>query len=232
MKNIFGLITFMMLISSTCLAMTFSQPQKFNGYITHAGDNFNGFIVKDVINNQGNIIKRINNTSFYDRGIAKFGNGEDALYAHYDIKKDMQVHFGNKNYNNTFPIWFLYILPSHSIYKIYTNTEVILYLICSGAELQGGEGYYILGRRNDGIFVKYIDTDIIARDYFGAVNRKNNLGIIPSAKVAFNMPIIKNDSIIIEYLIHQGRGVFKKSGEFRFKWDDAAQWFGIEQVVY
>ena len=77
MKNIFGLITFMMLISSTCLAMTFSQPQKFNGYITHAGDNFNGFIVKDVINNQGNIIKRINNTSFYDRGIAKFGNGED-----------------------------------------------------------------------------------------------------------------------------------------------------------
>ena len=38
--------------------------------------------------------------------------------------------------------------------------------------------------------------------------------------------------MIIEYnrnYIQQG---YIKEGEFRFKWDEAAQWFDVEQVVY
>lgn len=43
----------------------------------------------------------------------------------------------------------------------------------------------------------------------------------------------KEDMIIIEYdNYNPNTKRMYKEGEFRFKWDDAAQWFGIEQVVY
>ena len=38
------------------------------------------------------------------------------------------------------------------------------------------------------------------------------------------------DTIVIEYVA--GRRDTYRKGEFRFKWDEAAQWFSVEQVVY
>ncbi|MBR4907751.1 MAG: hypothetical protein IKZ43_01920 [Acidaminococcaceae bacterium] len=42
-----------------------------------------------------------------------------------------------------------------------------------------------------------------------------------------------NDTICIPYELREELGwKFIKKGEFRFKWNDQAQWFGIEDVVY
>jgi len=40
---------------------------------------------------------------------------------------------------------------------------------------------------------------------------------------------VRGDTLIIEYKSLSGD---KKIGEFRFKWDEAAQWFSVEQIKY
>ena len=39
-----------------------------------------------------------------------------------------------------------------------------------------------------------------------------------------------NDELILTYWIGGKQCIGK--GEFRFKWDEAAQWFSVEQVAY
>ena len=98
-------------------------------------------------------------------------------------------------------------------------------MIYTAFEMPGDGDYFIIGKRQDNVWVKYIDIPDITKRYFG----KNRL-------ISYSHPVIKNDTIIFEHsMINQkpgGRLEFVKAGEFRFKWDDAAQWFGVEQVVY
>ena len=48
----------------------------------------------------------------------------------------------------------------------------------------------------------------------------------------YNQPVTRGEYIIIPYCRWYWQGKSAPEGEFRLKWDDAAQWFGIEQVVY
>ena len=34
------------------------------------------------------------------------------------------------------------------------------------------------------------------------------------------------------FLVEGADKISEPEGEFRFKWDDKAQWFGVEQIVY
>ena len=45
---------------------------------------------------------------------------------------------------------------------------------------------------------------------------------------------MQGDTIILEFKHTDStiKSERETTGEFRFKWDDAAQWFSIEQVVY
>lgn len=209
--------------------MTFSQPINLNAYAVQSSiSNIKrGFVIKNATRNEGDVSFKATSSfdgkmrTYYSKGIACFGESEDALYAHYDVKKDSRnVYFGSKNYNNTFPIFGMFEFQGENIYKINTDEGIVVYLIESGGEIPG-LSYYLLGRRKDGIWVKYIDTDDIIKNYFGRTFLMCNLKKV-------------NDNTII-FKFRSGHRVSDAKyieGEFRFKWDEAAQWFGVEQVVY
>ena len=72
---------------------------------------------------------------------------------------------------------------------------------------------------------------------FGNQDAKNNVQVLPGIPTTIFR--IRTDSEVTFYMLSQiiryGRydvNGFVPSGEFRYKWDDSAQWFGVEKVVY
>ena len=86
-----------------------------------------------------------------------------------------------------------------------------------------GDKYSLLGRKSDGTFVKYFDTWSISEKYFGK-------RFIPN-RGFYDGWHCDRDTIIIEYARFGERGKKIKIGEFRFKWDDKAQWFGVGVLI-
>ena len=204
MKKFLTLLFALMLSSTTCFAMTFSRPVEIGRvFISQVGNNNAGWL-------------SVENTSYYGNGIVCWGNGEDALYMHYGTyNNNDSAKFGGKNVSNTVSVNIL----NDWIYKIKSDGGITLYAIrfWYGPE----SDFRIIGRRKDGTFVKYFDTADITKKYFTA--NKDNI-----SPAVYNMPRCQGDTVIIPY----GTQTKKSVGEFRFKWDDKAQWFGIEQVVY
>ena len=218
MKKIFSLIAFMMLISSTCLAMTFSQPVKIGGGVTwsQAG----GFLVNGAINNkvEKNFYRGGRITERFSKGVAQFGNENEIVYEHYDYEKyKTRVLIGGENISNTFSIEGI---ENYLIYSIRNDSNIKMYMILLGNDVHWEDGYIIFGKRADGRFVKYFDTYELRKKYFG------------DADITFGDIIFDKDKITIFYESKTSSHRYTKIGEFRFKWDEAAQWFGIEQVVY
>lgn len=90
--------------------------------------------------------------------------------------------------------------------------------------------YVLLGRRSDGVFVKYFDMEDINVKYFGL--QKSTYGTTKGLRSPWYRNChCQDDTIVIEYERFVGKN-FCKAGEFRFKWNESAQWFGVEQVVY
>lgn len=194
-------------LSSSCFAMTFSQPIKLGSVLLDFG-RIGGYMIEGATDNNGAYYK--GNKARYGKGIAQFGTGSDALYIHYDFQVSNVFKIGDKNTINTVSVS---TEGGGFIYQIKTDTNVVIYPIGHGV-VSGN--YAILGKQKDGKFIKYIVTEDISQRYFG------------TDRVFYHDLICKGDTIIIPYEIMSN----KKKGEFRFKWDDAAQWFGIEQVVY
>ena len=46
--------------------------------------------------------------------------------------------------------------------------------------------------------------------------------------------VVKNDSVTLSYFVKESARSFRMNagGEFRFKWDEAAQWFSVEHIKY
>ena len=199
MKNFFALLVMIMAMTSTCFAMTFSQPVKL------------GSIIEDPGAQTRYKISRATNDK---DGIAKFGNGEDAIYFHHNNTRN----YGGKDLNNTFPFESAY---GCDFTRIKTDSELTFYMIHEWEYDFTGEKYILLGRRKDGTWVKYFDTRDLTKIYFDKPKNRNEAP-------GYAKWYCVGDTIVVEYT----RGPSKKEGEFRFKWDDAAQWFGVKQVVY
>ena len=216
MKKFFGILAILMFFSSNCFAMIFSKPEKI-GYIwlDNAGFYGNGYVIEGATNNVGK--KRyssMNNGKFsYLEGTACFGSSGTSVYVNYG--KGI-LRLGDKNFvrSVTVPIY-----ADNRIFRIETDNKITLYPITAGHEGYGT--YFILGRRADGVFVKYIDMENVTQKYFGL--NKHNLNT-----VFYDGLSCQKDTLILKYHLNGN----KRGGEFRFKWDDKAQWFGIEQVVY
>ena len=230
MKKIFILSVVMFLaISSNCFAMKFSQPIKV-GKINYA--NMGGFIFHQVSKNDGVLVneKYAAKRQTYDHGVARFSEGIDALYLHYDAYKanvkGRKVNiisygfakFGSNDINNTVNINIM----GPEIFKITSNEGITLYSINDSYDLREEFTYTLIGKRKNGKWVKYFNTNDIVEKYFGK-----------SGYWLKNF-IVHDDVISIYYELYSN-GDYRNivsSGELRFKWDDKAQWFGIEQVVY
>ena len=232
MKKFFGLLVMLMMIASNCLAMTFSQPVKLGGIGFPTQSPYRYYFVDGATYNSGKPYvetpqlaeKRTN----YKEGIAVFGEDKSALYCKYILalapsKSDAwkyAIKFGGKNN---------YIISTESqykkIYRIDTDEGLTVYSI---VRISGSERINIIGRQNDGKWVSYIDSKTLSDKFFGG-----NEAYKASDGVHYDEPQFLNDTIIIPYNFSSvmGRNSVSK-GEFRFKWDDKAQWFGIEQVIY
>ena len=241
-KKVFGILFLMMIFSANCFAMSFSQPVKtgFKIIKTQAGG---GMIVENATQNNGDFYKRTYNgkTTVYDgkngkarygKGVARWGNGADALFAHYNYySKDSNVYFGGQDVKNTVSLNPINPMSVEEIYKISTNEGITFYMIHTSYDLADETWWNLIGRRKDGVWVKYFSSLDITKKYFGQQgNVWNGLAICCDD---FR---VNGDTIVIEYSrYHKNsgqRGNLVKEGEFQFKWDDKAQWFGVEQIIY
>lgn len=229
--------------------MTFSQPINtgFSLMFSQAGG---GIFIRNATENNGDFYSRVykgkkiiydgsgqNKSILYGKGIAKYGSGYDALYAHYNaynIRNDAYIHFGDKNINNTIPISaFIF---GEEIFKIDTDSGITFYMIHTSYDLPDETWWTLIGRRKDGVWVKYFDTDSITVKYFGESARAGYANVWQGKSICCDNFHVNGNTIVIEYSrYHKNagqRGNLVKEGEFRFKWDDAAQWFGVEHIVY
>lgn len=214
MRKILGLMMFVcLLFSGNCFAMQFSQPIEIGqiGTIQVGG----GISVKNAFYNNGSQYNRKNDPDRYGKGIAGFGEKDNALYVHYDYYNARDTfYFGDKNKNNTIKDNFLYF----QLYKINTNEGINIYSLYKsyGPEFD----YLIIGKRADGKFVKYIDTREITKRYFGWNGES-------ASPVMYRNLSVQNDTLTMEYQRYGNKQ--RIQGKFYFKWDDKAQWFGIKQ---
>ena len=223
LKKFIGLVFVMLLVTNTgASAMTFSQPILLGDILNTP---YGGFVFKGESSNTGKIdvgnkFRSGKNDKVYKSGIATFGNGINALYVHYDDDKEINILFGSKDGKNVFTLYDRHMIEAGcGIRKIATDSELVLYVLNREGGNWGEGDCSIIGRRDDGVFVKYFDMYNIRKMYF--VNPKY---------VNFNKIYTQGDSIIVNYEYFYPNS--ERKGEFRFKWDDKALWFGVEQVVY
>lgn len=203
----------MLLIPEFCFAMHFYKSEKLGTfYFNQAG---HGFIMEGETSNIGDKYTKFrgNKTLGYGKGIAAFGYGQNTLYVKYNAyTENLDANFGNKQMNSYVPI---NDVTFKTIYCIKSDSGITLYPIVRGHSYVD---LTIIGKRQDGTFVKYIDGERITNAYFG-------MNTFPNYE--YDKARISGDTIIVPYCID---GVSKIRGEFRFKWNDKAQWFGVEKV--
>ena len=208
-KFLLGVVLSVLLVTNAAFAMTFQQPVKIGG-IRHSQVSRGGISFENAVENNGT-------------GTARFGDSTDPLYVHVN-NNSYVMKFGAKNKSNTITI------PAKvyfEIFKLSSNERGNFFVIKDFYDLLETEKYILLGKKKDGTFVKYFDTDEVRKKYFG----KQWQGIW------FNAIKTQGDTIIISYQRNldgrQMRTDFAdERGEFHFKWDERAQWFGVEQIVY
>ncbi len=207
--------------------MTFSKPTYVGEISTGIQSPYGGYIIKGATQNNGDYFtKWRKDGKYYGKGIAVFGKGNDALYCHYDYYAQIAPNskesekFGSRDLSNTIDVG---IWHGGSINKIDTNEGITLYAIrfnyCTSF-------ITLIGRTKDGKWIKYFDTRDISNRYGIKWGYKEDGGIF------YEYAKTDGDTIIIPYHRWHWSGESKTEGEFRFKWDDKAQWFGVEHIAY
>ena len=215
MRKILGLmVCIFVMFSGNCFAMQFSQPVEIGRLgLLHGGGN--GVFFNNASYNDGDIAYRKGKTIAYGKGLACFGNGADALYVHYDYYSEVGIfYFGGKDIANTVSDNFIIF----DVFKINTDEGITIYPLY---KVHGPEfDYFIVGRRADGRFVKYIDTRELTKRYFGWDGTS-------ASPVTYHDLSTQGNALIMKYQRYGYKQLIE--GTFYFKWDDNAQWFGVEQ---
>ena len=226
-----GLFASLVVLVSVCSAMQFSQLVEL-GRI--GGDPGGGFEIDGADYNNGSFYKgQRGRGALYEKGVARFGDERNALWVYYDCSRGKgrtyreayTPLFGNKE--RTVGV-NLRAGEGDGIrvYSIKNDCDITLFFVAGNGCVFGAEHYVIMGYNKEGKFVKYIDIREIAEKYLG----KRNMGM----KGAYlGRYYCRDDTIIAEYIDPRISKDFQTPvGEFRFQWDEKAQWFGVEHVVY
>ena len=210
----------MFLLSENVSAMTFSQPVEI-GYIGHYFQSpYEGMPISGESYNSGKIYPEregIGNGGTYVVGIARFGNGSNALYCSYDCNDDYLKFGGQNNYVVSLG------RGAKKIYRIDSDEGLTLYVIDT---FRFG-GIDIIGRQKNGKWFSYVDSDVLTDKYFNGKMAYQWIGGVLYGRVH-----VAGDTVTIPYSYQLDGGEMIEEGELRFKWDDAAQGFSIEKVVY
>lgn len=222
-KILFSFLMMFFVISANCSAMTFSQPVEIGKFgRTQEPGIGGGFLIEGSSYNEGDIYKRKGNICRYGKGSARWGNGDDALYLHYDAYNS-KAQIGDKNINNTIKDEFAAAPLVSTIMRVDTDSKKVIYILFTSYDIPEDDVYECIGKHSNGEWVKYFSTNDIVKRYFG---EKQGHG--------FGKIRIENDTITVPYKLFSNGNYSNptSTGEFRFKWDDSAQWFGVERVVY
>lgn len=228
LKN-FGLVAVVfaviVLLLKNVSTITFAQPVEIGSIGHYFQSPFQGIPISGESDNSGNLYdeKRKPDESTvktYDVGVARFGDTSNALYCSYDCynKNEDSLKFGGKDN---------YVLSTYAgfkkIYRIVSDADLILYVL---DEVRFGHTY-IIGIQNAGKFVSYVDTRSLTEQYFN-----NKLAYKGWEGVMYGDVQVKDNMLILPYHYQLDGHDIVEEGEFRFRWDDNAQRFNVEHIVY
>ena len=232
-RSLFLTVVITIVASANCLAMTFDKSTALGSIATFSPSG--AFKIEGAASNQGELSKdkEYKSGRGYSKGVATFGSGEDVLYVYYDnsyvnTEDFMENVFrskelaksclmGGSDINNTIilPMGFPHTC---SIYQISNDMGLSMYLL----EYDKGAvpSYKMIGKRKDGNWVKYFET-VAAEQYYGM-------------RLAFcHNFYLKDNMIVFEYGRYDSKEKkFINSVELQFIWNEADQWFGLDQKVY
>ena len=207
MKKIFALTIVLLMTAAQASAMSLAIHDKI-GHIT-LGNNFT-LQISGYTSLDGDL----------SRGVATFGD----LYFHFDallIKEkmpltktveeeqfifDMASRFGGGDIANTVPVFVFE--GGTDIFPINGDDGHEFYLLKT--ETGGGESSTVIGERN-GKWVKYFNTIDVKRQ-------------LKRWDFYLQRYYVEGDTIICEYEQENTQRRY----EIRYKWDEVAQWFGVE----
>ena len=222
MKKIFSLLTVVfgvvILLTKVCDAMTFSQPKEI-GRIELMPNGFKEIHNATYCTGEAKMQngKKVYVIKHNDSGTARFGSGEDMLNFYQIPYKPLS--YGGDNRGNTVTLEFG--LLGDTIYQLLGDNGFSVYVVKHNESGAYFVNYDCIGKDKNGKFVRYFNTNDAKKQYLGNDGRN----------VIFKNISSQEGVIIFAFECYSG-GQIVKRGEFRFKWDDAAQWFGVEQVVY
>ncbi len=224
MKKFFGLLVMLMMIASNCFAMTFSQPVEIGNFVLKQVGH-NNFEINGATYNSDIAKTDSHGKTYYTNGVARFGYGESEIWLHYNKNSHPPYcKLGGKNLSDTITEDFSW---GHKIFYIGGGNGFKFYALKSQFDMPSAQTKYeynIIGRKSDGTWLKYFNTKKFLDNHIGK-----------SYGYSMQDLTISGDTIIIKYKVLEYR--YRKisdgeCGELRFKWDNEAQWFGIEHVVY
>lgn len=221
-KILLGIIIGVLFAANSALAMKFSAPVEIGeiGFPVQAP--YNGYIVEGANYNDGAAYRedyeyKGKPLTTYTKGTARFDN----LWCKYDFDADL-ISFGGQNdfvLNMDGAYKKIFRIDSDSALKFYA----IRFDYCV-TDLK------ILGTSKDGKQVVYVDSKKLSEKYFdGKDAYKLDGGVL------YDVPTCAGDTIIVQYRrwhwFNNG-GISEPEGEFRFKWNDAAQSFAVNHIKY
>lgn len=221
MKKFFvGVVLSVLLIANSAFAETFSQPVKIGevGFPVQAP--YHGFVVEGATQNDGKPFTEefeYNGAprKTYVKGTAHFGD----LLCKYDFDAEFpeSIHFGGAGD---------FVLTTDGSFKEIFSIDGNGLKLCAIYHNYCVSDLKILGSRG-GKWVVFVDSKKLSEKYFGGKDSYKTDG-----GVLYDVPTCAGDTIVVVYRRWHWGGESAAEGEFRFKWDDAAQWFSVEQVIY
>ena len=136
----------------------------------------------------------------FSKGVAAFND----LYLHFDCSNETS-RFGGKNFSDTVPVYVFEGLTK--IFPVSGDDGREFYLLAT--ETGGGGSFKVIGAR-DGKWVQYFNTSDMRKK-------------LPR-EFYLEKFFAEGDTIIFLYKEWQKENFC----ELRYKWDAAAQWFGVE----
>ena len=236
MKKIFvAVVLSVLFVAQTALAMTFQPPVKIGriGFPVQAP--YHGLIVDGATSNDGTLYREstpyrdkqgyITSITTYTKGTARFGDGANALWCRYNFEQknsaDCFIKFGGAN-----DFVLTQNITDKEIFQIDNDADLALY---ASYHIYCVTDLKILGKRGDK-WVVYLDSKKLSEKYFGGKD-----GYKLDGGVLYDVPTCAGDTIVVTWRRwhwYNNGGISEPEGEFRFKWDDAAQWFAVEQIIY
>ena len=226
MKKIFvAVVVSLLFVAQTALAMTFQQPVKIGriGFPVQAP--YHGLIIDGANYNDGTPYREKSNKTTYTKGTARFGEGTNALWCKYNFEPknsaDCFIKFGGAN-----DFVLTQNITDKEIFQIDNDADLALY---ASYHIYCVTDLKILGKRGDK-WVVYLDSKKLSEKYFGGKD-----GYKLDGGVLYDVPTCAGDTIVVTWRRwhwYNNGGISEPEGEMRFKWNDAAQWFGVEQIIY